>query len=195
MSLVPIRLRRLGGSLRGLLVRNLRLTQVGRQWQVVLEATPAPAAPTHDEAVAKHLAAMSPQRRHRMRRQLSALLRRHPKAREIFRHLALVEQSLRSTTASRFARLPPKVLRAAQEQLLALVTDWSELGLQDLRATLQLALKEHGISMMSTPQPDALSIDLGRGVQVQDASVSMFMEAEGNWFAAAAQVAGRPTAG
>ena len=181
MSLVPFRLRRLGGSLRSLLIRRLRVTHVGRQWQVVLEPPPA-AASTHEQAVAKHLAAMSPQRRHRMRGQLSQLLRRHPRARAIFRHLAAVEHSLRAPGA--FAGLPPSVLRAALEQLHTLVTDWTALGLHDLRATLQYALNLRGLPTAALRQPDLLPIDLGRGLQIQDASVSMFIEAQRDWFPA-----------
>jgi hypothetical protein len=182
MSLVPFRLRRLGGSLRSLLIRRLRVTQVGWQWHVVLEPSPTVAAGTQDQAVARHLAAMSPQRRHRMRAQLSQLLRRHPRARSIFRHLAAVEHSLRAADASVFVALPPAVLRAAQEQLYTLVTDWTALGLHDLRATLLCALKQHGLPSMANLAPEVHPIDFGRGVQVRDASVFMFIEAERGWF-------------
>ena len=186
MSLVSFRLRRLGGSLRSLLIRRLRVTHVGRQWHVVLEP-PWPAASTHDKAVAKHLAAMSPQRRHRMRGQLSQLLRRHPRARSIFRHLAAVEHSLRVPGASAFAELPASVLRAAQQQLQTLVTDWTALGLHDLRATLKVALDQRGFPATAISQSEVLPMDFGRGLQVQDASVSMFIEAERDWFPATEQ--------
>ncbi len=186
MSLASFGQRLLGGSLRSLLMRRLRVTHVGRQWHVVLEPAPAVASP-HDQAVAKHLAAMSPQRRHRMRGQLSQLLRRHPRARAIFRHLAAVEHALRVPGACAFADLPPCVLRAAQAQLHTLVTDWTALGLHDLRATLQVALNQRAIPTTAIGHPDVLPIDFGSGLQVQDASVSMFMEAHGDWFPAREQ--------
>jgi len=181
MSLVPIRLRRLARSLRSLLVRRLRVTQVGRQWQVVFEPPPTAVADHGDQAVAKHLAAMSLQRRHCMRAQLSQLLGRHPRARHIFRPLAAVEHSLRAENPSSFAALPPAVLRAAQEQLQTLVTDWSALGLNDLRTTLQHALKLHDLPASPTPVMDTRPADSGFGLHVQDASVSMFIEAERDW--------------
>ena len=129
-----------------------------------------------------HMAAMSPQRLHRMRRQLSHVMRRHPGARSIFRHLTAVEGSLRRRDASAFASLPTSVLSAALEQLQTVVTDWSALGLHDLRAALQFALERRGHAAKPPVVTDALPMDFARGLHVQEASVSMFVEAERGWF-------------
>jgi len=186
MSLVPSSLSQLGASLRSLWVRRLQVTQVGKQWQVVLAPPPAVAVDTGSQAVAKHLAMMSPLRRHRMRRQLSQLLRTHPRARSIFRHLAVVEHALRMQNTGVFAKLPPAVLKEALDQLQTLVSDWTALGLHDLRATLLRGLAQPQVAAAPSRQADALPIDIRPGVQVEEASVSRFIEAERNWLPAQA---------
>jgi len=181
MNFVSNRLRRLSDSLHGLLFRPMRVTRVGRQWQVAFAPPPAVTVDTRREAVMAHLAAMSPQRLHRMRRQLSHLMRRHPGARAIFRHLTAVEYSLRRRDGSAFASLPTSVLSAALEQLQTVVGDWSALGLHDLRAAMQFALAQRGHATTPPVVADALPMDFARGLHVQDASVSMFIEAEHGW--------------
>jgi hypothetical protein len=151
---VYARLRRVGRSLRRLFGRRPR-------------ATPG--------------AAMSPQRQYCMHRQLSQLLGRHPRARAIFRHLAAVEHVLRRKGASAIAELPPVVLRKAQEQLLTLVDDGSALGLSDLRTTLQSALARHPRQPTPAREVPAAPRGDGHGLQVQEVSSSMFMEADRGW--------------
>jgi hypothetical protein len=71
--------------------------------------------------------------------ELRALLGRHAEARQLMRHLAYVERTLRLGGADALDGLPPDLLLKSLQQLEGLVDDWSTPGLAELRLRLVMA--------------------------------------------------------
>lgn len=91
-----------------------------------------------------------------MSTQLADLLRRHPEARMVLKHLSLFESALRKKGERAFAEPPVELLQGALRQLEALVTDWSPRGLAELRSRLAVAVIERGGQIeggRATPAP------------------------------------------
>lgn len=77
----------------------------------------------------------------RMQDDLHGLLQTHPSARQLMKHLALVEFTLRYKGLRAMQALPVRVLSRALAQLEKLVWDWSRPGLADLRSRLAVIVK------------------------------------------------------
>lgn len=77
----------------------------------------------------------------RMQADLHGLLQMHPSARQLMKHLALVEFTLRYQGLRAMQALPVRVLARALAQLEKLVWDWSQPGLADLRSRLAVIVK------------------------------------------------------
>ena len=77
----------------------------------------------------------------RMQDDLHGLLQTHPSARQLMKHLALVEFTLRYKGLRAMQALPVRVLARALAQLEKLVWDWSRPGLADLRSRLAVIVK------------------------------------------------------
>lgn len=91
---------------------------------------------------ARHQAREEHHRRVRlMRRELYLLLEQHPTSRDLMRHLALVERTLRLDGFSAVKALPPRVIAKALAQLEQLVWDWTPEGLAELRSRLAVLVK------------------------------------------------------
>ena len=77
--------------------------------------------------------------------QLGTLLSELPETRQTMRPLVFVEQALRKKGLRALHKLPLDVLQRALEQLEALVTNWSPLGLANLRSKMAVAIldREH----------------------------------------------------
>jgi hypothetical protein len=80
-----------------------------------------------------------------MLEQLQALLAEQPEARQTLRHLVFVEQALQKKGLRALHKLPLDVLQRALEQLEGLVTNWSPVGLANLRSKMAVAIidREH----------------------------------------------------
>ncbi len=77
--------------------------------------------------------------------QLAALLDEQPETRQTLRHLVFVEQALAKKGVRALHKLPLDVLQRSLEQLEGLVTNWSPVGLANLRSKMAVALldREH----------------------------------------------------
>lgn len=99
------------------------------------------------EAAAEEVVALRERKEGRggtMPTELADLLRRHPEARSVLKHLSLFESALRRKGERAFAEPPVELLLGALRQLEALVTDWSPRGLAELRSRLAVAVIERG---------------------------------------------------
>jgi hypothetical protein len=76
-----------------------------------------------------------------MQADLRQLLDQHPTARQLMRHLALLEFTLRYKGLTAMQALPTPVITQALNQLEKLVWDWSVVGLADLRSRLAVIVK------------------------------------------------------
>lgn len=77
--------------------------------------------------------------------QLAALLDEQPETRQTLRHLVFVEQALSKKGLRALHKLPLSVLQRSLEQLEGLVTNWSPVGLANLRSKMAVAIldREH----------------------------------------------------
>lgn len=123
--------------------RPLVLARDSGRWQISFAPShlpEAPKAPAKARAKApmpaSELAEESP---NVMLTELCALLGRHAEARQLLRHLAYVERTLRLADADGLDGLPPGLTHKALQQLEGLVDDWSTPGLAELRLRLAMA--------------------------------------------------------
>ena len=77
--------------------------------------------------------------------QLGALLAEQPETRQTLRPLVFVEQALKKKGLRALHKVPLEVLQRALEQLEGLVTNWSPVGLANLRSKMAVAIldREH----------------------------------------------------
>lgn len=157
--------------LRGLLRRPLRLERRGLQIHLLLDPpsdavpAPVPASPPSPGAVLRQ-----------GHDELRALLRRHPEARHLMRHLGFVEQALgRSGSRALRREVPVSVLRKALDQLDLLARDEPSDGLAALRRRIADAARERD---GATDAAGAAGAD---ALQVSEASHSLFEEMERSW--------------
>jgi hypothetical protein len=75
-----------------------------------------------------------------IRAELSALLNEQPTTRQTMRHLVFVEQALARKGLRALHKIPVDVLQRALEQLEGLVTNWSPVGLANLRSKMAVAI-------------------------------------------------------
>jgi len=75
-----------------------------------------------------------------IRAELSALLNEQPATRETMRHLVFVEQALARKGLRALHKIPVDLLQRALEQLEGLVTNWSPVGLANLRSKMAVAI-------------------------------------------------------
>lgn len=112
-----------------------------------------------------------------MRRELRAVLDRHPAARSVLPHLAAIERGLRHKGLAAFADFPVGVLRKALVQLEPLCGDAAP-GLSALRAQLVTRTLE------DQPAPDRAApalisdFNVSDKVELSEVGVSVFLEAE-----------------
>jgi hypothetical protein len=101
---------------------------------------PAKAASREDEARKKARAELD-----LLLQQLKALLDEHPETRGALKQLVFIEQALQKKGLKALHKLPLPVLQKALEQLEGLVTNWSPVGLANLRSKMAVAIidREH----------------------------------------------------
>lgn len=122
---------------------DLAVRREGAQMRLVLEQRPA-------EGKVKESRADQAQRKEneelaQMRAELAALLNELPETRLTLRHLVFVEQALAKKGLRALHKVPLDVLQRALEQLEGLVTNWSPVGLANLRSKMAVAVldREH----------------------------------------------------
>lgn len=77
-----------------------------------------------------------------MRRELRAVLDAHEGSREVFRYLAHFERRFAKGGLDTLELMPPERLRRALAQFEAIVTNWSQPNLADLRSRMAVAVAE-----------------------------------------------------
>lgn len=158
---------RAGSWVRDLLKRPLKLERRDGQIHVVLGEKPpeAPPPPSSGEALRQGHA------------ELRALLRRHPEARHLMRHLGFVEQQIGRFGSRALKReIPVPVLAKALQQLDLLVRDEPSAGLSDLRARIAAAMNARPAEVL-----DAETETRPGSLEVTEASHSLFDEMERSW--------------
>ena len=189
---------------RDLLRKHLRLQRVGFDFRFVLldpaEVRKRKAAKQAAKQAAKRAKSAPPARKASratdgldearlalMRTELRMLLKRHPQARSLARHLAFFERALHQSGARAYDVVPVDVMRKALIQIEFLVTNWSAVGLAELRSRLSIAISDReGEGEAEANGPESVQ-DLGgplkggHAISVQDATVSQFMEMQQSW--------------
>jgi hypothetical protein len=131
----------------------------------------SPRAASHDDAA-------------RMLTALKEVLNRDPRSRGVLPHLGLVEKALVKRGLKGLHEVPPEVLRKALSQLETLVSDWSQVGIAALRAQIKSAMAQPGRGDAKQRRSGGAgrSSDVHDSrLEVNEASVSKFMEARANW--------------
>jgi hypothetical protein len=114
-----------------------------------------------------------------LRRALKLLLDRHPLTRQLMRHLAYIEHALAKQGLRALAEVPVDVLSVALDQIDAIVTNWSDRELADLRSRMAVAYKERALFGDDPAGGDGRSAFLaGSRLMVEEASHSVFQELE-----------------
>ncbi|MFT3957332.1 MAG: hypothetical protein QM722_24010 [Piscinibacter sp.] len=159
---------RAGSWVRDLLKRPLKLERRDGQIHVVLGDKPPapPAPPSSGEALRLGHA------------ELRELLRRHPEARHLMRHLGYVEQMIGRFGSRALKReIPVPVLAKALQQLDVLARDEPSAALADLRARIAAAVD----ARPPVEAPDAETETRPGSLEVTEASHSLFDEMERSW--------------
>jgi hypothetical protein len=153
-----------------LFTRPLTLVRDGKNWHVSFvnsrQVEPPKAVP---KTMAAKVAEPAAEPACAMQTELRALLGRHAETRQLMRHLAYAERTLRLGGPDALDRLPPEIVRRSLQQLEGLVDDWSTPGLAELR--LRLAMARDASPVVTSRPPDSNA--QGR-VEVSDASESVF---------------------
>lgn len=151
---------------------DLKLERKGKNLNVKLAAKapevrqPAPV----DKAMAEALP---------LRAALKTLLDSHARTRRVMRHLAFFEGALAIHGLKATAEVPVEVLSVAVGQLEALVGNWSNPGLAELRSKMAVAIVERSRDPFYGAGGDELSnFNTHSRLMVGDASHSMFLELE-----------------
>lgn len=176
---------------RQLLKHHVRLQRVGFDFRFVL-IDPQDAARTKAKAKSKvREVPVAPKSRASqgldagrlalMRTELRMLMKRHSQARSLARHLAYFERAMQQFGARAFDEVPVDVLRKALIQIEFLVTNWSALGLAEVRSRLAIALSDREAEIAGEESVQDLRNLKGHAVSVQDATVSQFMAMQQSW--------------
>lgn len=118
-----------------------------------------------------------------MLKALKLVLDRHGASRAVLAHLSVVEQALGHGGLQALEDVPADVLGKALSQLEMLVSDWSEAGIAALRAQIKAAMAKPGrIDVPRGARSGKPSTDFDNSrMQVNEASVSVFMDAQARW--------------
>ncbi len=161
--------------------RRIRLVRQGFDFRIVIEPVASmtvalpPAAPDVSEV---SVPSVSPVRVIDAQNDLKAILDRHPAARSVWPSLALVERALGKHGGAGIVCLPAAVLRDAAPLIDLLVDDWGGSGVALLQEYVGLVLRTvHG----DAPACNARHPEHRIEMQVQDASMSEFMEIDRQW--------------
>lgn len=118
-----------------------------------------------------------------MLKALKLVLDRHGASRSVLAHLSVVEQALGQGGLQALEDVPAEVLGKALSQLEMLVSDWSEAGIAALRAQIKAAMAKPGrfdVPRGAPASKKSTDFDNSR-MQVNEASVSVFLDAQARW--------------
>ena len=123
-----------------------------------------------------------------MRRDLHGLLGQHPSSRQLMRHLATVEMTLRDEGLEGFEAMPVRVIAKALKELERLVQDWSPIGLAELRSRMAVIVKSRASAnearaQNTEPQPLQAITAFGPtlAADVTEVDHAEFEEMERSW--------------
>lgn len=154
-------------SLRPGLVALLRarLQKISRQ----LRPSAAPASAGPDPALAE----AAP-----LRHALKQLLDLHPTSRQLMRHLGYVERALARQGIRALDEVPVEVLATALQQLDAIVSNWSDRNLAELRSRMAVAIQRRSEDAFLGPDDGARRSDFATASRllVADVAHSVFEE-------------------
>lgn len=172
---------RLLGWLEKRLGRSIRVQGQGMQMRLVVEKMPVvPVAPEFPGMV--KLKTLSAEKQEIMRKDLRRLLRQHPQTKNLLRHLAYVERTLRHDGVQAMDDLPLDVLSKALEQLETLVVNWSASGLGEARSRLSLLVKNKQIVAQHLGRDAPMTeMDASQRADVCEVSHSVFEEMDRSW--------------
>lgn len=122
-------------SIARLLVLDVKLKREGKNLHIVL--APRPPAVRKPSPVERAIAEAAP-----LRQALKALLDQHPLTRHLMRHLGYLDRALATQGLKALAEVPVEVLATSLQQMDAIVSNWSDRHLADLRSRLAVAVKE-----------------------------------------------------
>jgi hypothetical protein len=158
------------GMLVRLMFSQVRLQREGKNlnFSLVEKGSEVPPPPPIDKALtdAQHL-----------RAELKTLLDCHRKTRRVLRHLAYIERALATQGTKVMAEAPIEVLSIALGQFEALVSNWSNPALAELRSKMAAAIKDRSRDPIGGQHQLSNFLSDSR-LQVGDVSHSMFMELE-----------------
>lgn len=112
----------------------------------------------------------------RMQTDLADLLDQHASARQLMRHLDLVERAL-GRGLSAWERLPLKIHVKALAELEKLVWDWSTDGLAELRSRTAVLVKNRP----ADAAPQSPYLDATQRAEVSEVEHSIYEESERSW--------------
>lgn len=113
-----------------------------------------------------------------MEADLAWLLDQHESARHLMRHLGYVERVLHRGGPEALEELPVKVLARALAELERMVTDWSPVGLAELRSRMAVTLKHRPAETAADP---LAQFDATQRAIVTEVEHSVFEESQRNW--------------
>jgi hypothetical protein len=173
---------------RGYLLRSVRMTREGQNIHVKLSAAPhVRAVPAESGKAALELQAM--------RAELKLLLNAHPTTRQLMRHLVYVDAALHTRGLAALREVPVEVLSRAVEQLETLVSNWSNVGLADLRSKMSVAVVQRSRDpFYGTGAERPSAFHTASRLHVADVSHSMFMAADASFGDASTSAGGPPAA-
>jgi len=155
-----------------ILFGDLRLERDGPNFHIRIAAATPDIEPRAQRE--KDIAEAAP-----LRAALKQLLDSHPKARKVLRHLRYVERALATQGLAAVAAMPVDVLAVALRQLDAIVANWSNRHLADLRSRMAVAVLARPEDPQYGESGDRLSdFATESRLVVGDASHSVFMELE-----------------
>ena len=134
-------------------------------------------APLARTAAAQAVAEAAPQIR-----ALKRLLNQHALTRHTLRHLAYVERGLATKGLAALGEIPVEVLEVALAQLDAIVSNWSDRDLAEIRSRMAVSLKErtgeHANGFLNSRGEQRSDFMPGSRLLVGEASHSVFLELE-----------------
>jgi len=147
----------------------------GRSWRIVFRRKSVARSAAASAAAQRAIDEAAP-----LRQALKRLLDRHPQTRQLMRHLAYVEHALAKQGLGALAEVPVDVLSVALDQIDAIVINWSDRELADLRSRMAVTYKERALFGDFDPAGgDGRSAFLADSrLMVEDASHSVFQELE-----------------
>lgn len=138
-----------------------------------------PPQPSHKTGKTRRASTLCKSEVDTVRRHLSEVLDQHPQARDVMKYVRVLERGLEKKGRFALDDLPVEVIRRALEQLDPLVSDWSATGLSTLRSKAAVAIASR--DRVEVERAEVRRALRESDVQVEEASVTTFMQANEEW--------------